>query len=205
MANILNDISRKIPWIRSSKPLAIPDDLRIQQAGIQFDPDRHELQYIWLNMVEQEAGQIYSGYRVIRLLQLKYIPMDVRRDAGLLQKMRTALRGVYGAGVNLVYLAAGIFDPAIGIVQCYGVTSFAETRDSAAERSRRDLAVLKSTLAGAYRQTRLEPLTVEIAEWIVKALQTMSFPIVTVGHPDPRENARGGDAKLNDPLAGSTQ
>jgi len=152
-------------------------------------------------MVEQEAGQIYSGYRVIRLLQLKYIPMDVRRDAGLLQKMRTALRGVYGAGVNLVYLAAGIFDPAIGIVQCYGVTSFAETRDSAAERSRRDLAVLKSTLAGAYRQTRLEPLTVEIAEWIVKALQTMPFPIVTVGHPDPRENARGGDSKLNDPLA----
>ncbi len=205
MANILNDISRKIPWIWSSKPLTIPDDLRIQQAGIQFDPDRHELQYIWLNMVEQEAGQIYSGYRIIRLLQLKYIPMDVRRDAGLLQKMRTALRGVYGAGVNLVYLAAGIFDPAIGIVQCYGVTSFAETRDSAAERSRRDLAVLKSTLAGAYRQTRLEPLTVEIAEWIVKALQTMPFPIVTVGHPDPRENARGGDSKLNDPLAGSTQ
>jgi hypothetical protein len=205
MANILNHISQKIPWIRSPQMLAIPDDLRIQQAGIQFDPDRHELEYIWLNLVEQEAGQVYRGYRVIRLMQLIYIPMDVRRDAGLLQKMRTALRGVYGAGVNLVYLAAGIFEPAIGIVQCYGATTFAETREAAAERSKRDLAVLKSTLAGAYRQTRLEPLKVEIAEWIVKALQTMPHPIVTVGHPDPRENARGGDSKLNDPLAASNQ
>lgn len=205
MANIWNNISHKIPWVRSSQPLAIPDDLRIHQAGILFNPDRHELDYIWLNVREQEGGSVYSGFRVIRLLQLKYIPMDVRRDAGLLQKMRTALRGVYGAGVNLVYLAAGIFEPAIGIVQCYGVTVFAETREEAVERSRRDLAVLKSTLAGAYRQTRLEPLTVEIAEWIFKALQSMSFPIVTVGHPDPRENARGGDAKLNDPLTGSNQ
>jgi hypothetical protein len=205
MANIWKNIAQIIPWIGSPQALAIPDDLRIQDAGIQFDPQRHELDFIWLHVVEEESGQSYHGYRVIRLLQLKYIPMDVRRDAGLLQKMRTALRGIYGAGVNLVYLAAGIFDPAIGIVQCYGVTVFAETREAAIQRSGRDLAVLKSTLAAAYRQTRLEPLTVEIAEWIFKALQNMPYPIVTVGHPDPRENARGGDSKLNDPLAGTNQ
>ncbi len=28
----------------------------------------------------------------------------------------------------------------------------------------------------------------------------MRFALVTVGHPDPRENARGGDASLRDPL-----
>ena len=133
MANIWKNIAQQIPWIRSPHPLAIPDDLRIQDAGIQFDPQRHELDYIWLHVVEEEAGQSYHGYRVIRLLQLKYIPMDVRRDAGLLQKMRTALRGMYGAGVNLVYLAAGIFDPPIGIVQCYGVSVFAKSREEASQ------------------------------------------------------------------------
>ena len=56
MANIWNNISHKIPWVRSSQPLAIPDDLRIQHAGIQFNPDRHELDYIWLNVCEQEGG-----------------------------------------------------------------------------------------------------------------------------------------------------
>ena len=33
-------------------------------------------------------------------------------------------------------------------------------------------------------------------------LVIMPYPIVTVGHPDPRENARGGDPRLNDPMTG---
>jgi len=203
MATILNHITDHIPWLRPKERLAIPDDLHIENAGIKFDPARHVLDSIWLKAVEHEAGVTYTGYRVIRLLQLVYIPLDVRRDAGLLQKMRTALRGMYGSGVNLVYLAAGIYDPPIGIVQCYGVSAFDPSLAEAERKSRLDLAVLHSTLAGAYRQTRLEPLTIEIADWVFRALQEMPHAIVTVGHPDPRENARGGDQSLRDPLAGS--
>ena len=203
MATILNRVTDRIPWLHPKDNLVIPDDLRIQNAGIKFDSEKHVLDTIWLQATESEAGVIYGGYRVIRLLQLMYIPMDVRRDAGLLQKMRTALRGMYGSGINLVYLAAGIFDPPIGIVQCYGVSAFHSSLEEAELKSRRDLAVLRSTLAGAYRQTRLEPLTIEIANWVFRALQEMPHAIVTVGHPDPRENARGGDSSLRDPLAGS--
>ena len=203
MANILNKITDQISWLHPQAKQSIPDDLRINNAGIKFDPNQHRMDYIWLRTSEHEAGQDYEGYRVIRLLQLKYIPMDVRQDAGLLQKMRTALRGIYGSGINLVYLAAGIFTPPVGIVQCYGVSSFAASLTEAENESRRNLAVLKSTLAGAYRQTRLEPLTVEIASWVVKALQDMPYAIVTVGHPDPRENARGGEADLRNPLSSS--
>jgi hypothetical protein len=203
MATILNQITDRIPWLHPKDNLVIPDDLHIEKAGIKFDAEKHVLDTIWLQATEREGGITYQGYRVIRLLQLMYIPMDVRRDAGLLQKMRTALRGMYGSGINLVYLAAGIFDPPIGIVQCYGVSAFHSSLQEAELKSRRDLAVLRSTLAGAYRQTRLELLTIEIANWIFRALQEMPYAIVTVGHPDPRENARGGDQSLRDPLAGS--
>ena len=201
MATILNKVTDKIPWLHPKETQSIPDDLRIEEAGIKFDQVRHEMDAIWLKTIEREAGITYPGYRVIRLLQLKFIPMDVRRDAGLLQKMRTALRGMYGSGVNLVYLAAGIYTPPVGIVQCYGVSAFDISLEDAERKSRRDLVVLKSALAGAYRQTRLEPLTVEIAGWVVKSLQEMPYAIVTVGHPDPRENARGGDQNLRDPLS----
>ena len=203
MANILNRVSEQIPWLQPKANLAIPDDLRIQNAGIKFDPDQHFLDHIWLQASEREGGVTYDGFRVIRLLQLMYIPMDVRRDAGLLQKMRTALRGMYGSEINLVYLAAGIFDPPIGIVQCYGVSAFQKTKEEAENKSRRDLAVLRSTLAGAYRQTRLEPLSIDIANWVFRALQEMPHAVVAIGHPDPRENARGGDQSLRDPLASS--
>ena len=125
MATILNQVTDRIPWLRPKDNLVIPDDLRIENAGIKFDAEKHVLDCIWLQATEREAGVTYAGYRVIRLLQLMYIPMDVRRDAGLLQKMRTALRGMYGSGINLVYLAAGIFDdPPLGIIQCYGVIAF---------------------------------------------------------------------------------
>ena len=111
MATILTHITNRIPWLRPKDNLVIPDDLRIEDAGIKFVPDKHVLDCIWLQMTEHESGLAYQGFRVIRLLQLLFIPMDVRRDAGLLQKMRTALRGMYGSGINLVYLAAGIFNP----------------------------------------------------------------------------------------------
>lgn len=153
MATILNKVTDKIPWLHPKETQSISDDLRIEEAGIKFDQVRHEMDAIWLKTIEREAGITYPGYRVIRLLQLKFIPMDVRRNAGLLQKMRTALRGMYGSGVNLVYLAAGIYTPPVGIVQCYGVSAFDVSLEGAERKSQRDLVVLKSALAGAYRQT----------------------------------------------------
>jgi len=71
--------------------------------------DRNELDYLVFRITEREGAREYQGYRAVRLLQLRYISLEARRDAGLLQKMRTVLRGLYGAQVDLVYLAAGVF------------------------------------------------------------------------------------------------
>src|SRR5512133_1114429 len=129
---MIQSIKNLIPqWLRFEQHTELaPNDLAVHESDIVFDDDR--LDYLWFHLTEREAGQTFSGYRVVRLLHVKFIPVEVRSDAGLLQKMRSVLRGANGANVNLVYVAAGIFnEPAVGIVQCYGVSSFAETREAA--------------------------------------------------------------------------
>jgi hypothetical protein len=46
---------------------------------------------------------------------------------------------------------------------------------------------------------RLQRLTVRLAEWIFLSFHDMKYVLLTVGHTDPRENARG--AKLPVPEA----
>jgi hypothetical protein len=198
---MIESIKNLIPkWLRfEQKTDLAPEDLVVHEGNIVFDGDR--LDYLWFRLTEREGGKEWSGYRVVRLLHVKFIPIEVRSDAGLLQKMRSVLRGANGANVNLVYVAAGIFnDPAIGIVQCYGVSTFAETQEAAAAQSLRDLAVLEAGLKGAYRQMRLEPLGIRVAQWLYSALEQFPHAIVAVGHPDPRENARENSQMNRNPL-----
>jgi hypothetical protein len=202
MTKIIDRLTEKIPWLPKAAGLHVPDDLRVGEIEIRFTEDREQMEYLCFHVREQEGGQTYEGYRAVRLLQLKYISLEARRDAGLLQKMRTVLRGLYGSSVDLVYLAAGIFEqPRIGIVQCYGVSAFSADKEEAVRKSAQMLMALKAAMVGAYRQIRLEPPTPKIAQWIANAFTQMRFALVTVGHPDPRENARGGDASLRDPLS----
>jgi hypothetical protein len=198
---MIESIKNLIPkWLRfEQKTDLAPNDLMAHESNIVFNGD--QLDYIWFHLTEREAGKEFSGYRVVRLLHVKFIPVEVRSDAGLLQKMRSVLRGANGANVNLVYVAAGIFnDPPIGIVQCYGVSAFAETQEAAARQSLRDLAVLEAGLKGAYRQMRLEPLGIRVAQWLYNALEQFPHAIVAVGHPDPRENARENNRSNRNPL-----
>jgi hypothetical protein len=190
-------------WLRKEQvKLHLPDDLRVEASGVVFMDGKDQMDYLWFRVVEWEDGQAYPGYRIVRLLQLRYIPLEARADAGLLQKMRTALRGMYSAGVNLVYLAAGMFsgDTPVGIVQCYGVATFDADLKIAKERSLKDLLALRSALTGAYRQLRLDPVDVRLAQWIFSAFQRMPHALVIVGHPDPRENARGGERSVGEAL-----
>jgi hypothetical protein len=112
--------------------------------------------------------------------------------------MRTALRALYGSRVEFLYLAAGIFGaPPLGIVQCYGTSAFSSSLEEARAKSDLSLAALQAALAGAYRQLRLEPLTLRMATWISEAMQEMPHAVLAIGHPDPRETARGGSGMLS--------
>jgi len=207
LTETIQQVSQICPaWLRGRDiTMHVPADLSVEQSGVEFVDGKDQMDYLWFRVTEWEGGKAYSGYRVVRLLQLRYIPQEARADAGLLQKMRTALRGMYSAGVNLVYLAAGIFggDAPIGIVQCYGVTVFHQDLETAKGQSYKDLLALRSVLSGSYRQLRLEPINVRLADWIFSAFQRMPHALVVVGHPDPRENARGGVRSLGEPVGDS--
>lgn len=132
---------------RQKNSPSVPDDLVVERSGVCFVDGRDELDYLWYQLSEREGGFEYAGYRVVRLLQLSFLPLEARGDPGLLQKMRTVLRGLYGSQVNFLYLAAGIFDhqqAPVGIVQCYGVSAFANTLEEARALSLRSIARAES-------------------------------------------------------------
>ena len=115
-------------------------------------------------------------------------------------KMRTVLRGLYGSKVSFLYLTAGIFQnhqSPFGIVQCYGVSAFASTLEEACAQSRRSLAALKGAMSGAYRQIRLKPLTIRLAEWIFLSFHDMKHVLLTVGHTDPRRTPEAAAEALS--------
>lgn len=190
-------------WLADKKANLPPDDLLIHTGELVPVNGKPLTDYIWLQVTERENGQEYEGYRVIRLMQIRGIPVEARSDAGLLQKMRTVLRGMSGAQVNLAYLVAGIFEnPPLGIVQCYGTVSSAKNLDEANNKSRRDIAVMEAALKAQYRQLRLEPLSERVGGWIYRSLEDFPYALVAVGHPDPRENTRTQRDMVN-PLIGA--
>ncbi|MBA4363866.1 MAG: hypothetical protein C0411_24500, partial [Pseudomonas sp.] len=199
---LLGNLQRSL----SGASMTIPDDLDVLDSGLVFVDGLDELDYIWFHVREKEAGKVYDEYRASALMHLFAIPLDARGDQGAVNKMRTALRGVCNAGVDIVYLVAGIFHPErLGIVQIYGVVGRGGTLDEAAEKARTGAIALQAALAAAYPQIRLKRLSADIANWINAALLEMPYGILTVGHPDPRENARGGLSDIAPMLAHGKQ
>jgi len=87
--------------------------LELVEAGAQTAPDRDEVSYLWYNLREREDGRVHSGYRVVRLIELRFLPQEARNDAGLVSKTRAAVTGLYDvkARFDLVQVVAGIFAP----------------------------------------------------------------------------------------------
>lgn len=128
-------------WLkpRQADALEIPSDLEVEQSGLCFVDGQDEMDYLWYRLREVEGGREYAGYRIVRLLQLTFLPLEARSDPGLLQKMRTILRGLYGSIVSFLYLTAGIFQnhqSPVWIVQCNGVSAFTLTLEEASAQSR---------------------------------------------------------------------
>lgn len=182
--------------------LDIPDDLEVHGNGLVYAAGRDELETMWFQVTEREGGREYHEYRAIRLMHLAAIPLNVRSDQGALARMRTVLRGLYNARVDIAYLVAGIYHPErLGIVQCYGAVGRGQTLEDASSRAVHGAASLEAAMAAAYPQLRLRPLDTELAAWISNALLKMPYGILAVGQPDPRENARGGHSDLNPLIA----
>ena len=62
---------------------ATPVDLEVEKSGVCFIQGRDELDYLWYRLREVESGRAYSGFRVVRLLQLTFLPLEARSDPGV--------------------------------------------------------------------------------------------------------------------------
>ncbi|MGD0613266.1 MAG: serine-rich protein [Anaerolineales bacterium] len=192
-------------------PVLTPADLSVHASGLAYlgaSSDREAgqfLDYLWFHLTEREGGIAYPGYRVIQLLQLKAIPLNARADEGAVAKMETVLRGIANSKVDIVYLVGGIYHPERrGIVQCYGAVARAPGLETAVARARQGAATLLAGLSASYPQIRFKPLEADTGRWISDALQEMPFGLLTVGHPDPRQNARGSVSDLSTQLTASS-
>jgi len=190
-----------LPWLLQGfrgAHLDVPEDLEVLANSLVYVPGKDELDHMWFQVHEREGGRDYHEYRAIRLMHLASIPLNVRSDQGALAKMRTVLRGLYNSKVDIVYLVAGIYHPQrLGIVQCYGAVGRGTTREEAAGQAAHGAASLKAAMAAAYPQLRFRALDTGLSTWISNALLKMPYGVLTIGHPDPRENARGGQSDLN--------
>src|SRR5258708_7651367 len=137
----------------------IPDDLEVLDNGAVFLADCDGLDYLWYRLIEREAGQTYTVYRVVRLTLLRAVPAETKRDPDLLKKMRQVELGLYRlkTPVDFVHVAAGIFKPVTqGIAQIYGVSAIAPVLEEATLATGLGMKALTAMLAGSYRQIRLE-------------------------------------------------
>ena len=202
-SQVMGGISTRLQDRYSEASLLTPDDLEILDNGLVFTQEETaRLKTMWFHVREREGGQVFEEYRIVHLMQLRLIPMDVRADPGVLSRMRTVLRGLYSAEVELVYLVAGIFHPKrLGIVQLYGVIGRAATFQEAEVLALNQTAALQASMAAAYPQIRFSDIDAEMARWLDDALKGMPHCLVAVGHPDPRENARGGLSEISPNLS----
>ncbi len=170
-----------------------PADLQVLDNGLVFTDARDELEYLWFNLIERENGHAYPLHRVVRLKMLRYLPQETRQDAGLLDTMRTGLTGIYNqriADYDPCMLVAGMFDPPIGVLQCYGAIGIGEKQDQALHNATLGMGAVEGVMAN-FPQSRLEPLDIQKAEWLRRAFLEMDNSLVVIGQPDPRMSARG--------------
>ncbi|MBU1747386.1 MAG: serine-rich protein, partial [Chloroflexi bacterium] len=197
--NLLKNAHRRVQGLlHGTNPVTRPDqhltphDLEIRTIeqvyhGVMLD----HIHYV---LVEHEAGQTYHYHKVVRLLQARFLPREMREQYGVLERMRKVLRGLYQAQVEIVVIYAGIFEPYTGVVQIYGVQTVADDYETAQVQSAMDIVALEAALRGIYAQSEFVPMPTNVAEWLRQAFQSMPYAGVAIGQPDPRENPRGMDS-----------
>ena len=196
LSNIFHNNHFQFNWLKNRQINELRDDIEILDSGITTDSQKGTLDLFWFYIHRKIGDLEVTGYQVVRLLELYAIPLNARSDAGLLQKMRTVLRSLYGAEVNFFYLAAGIFDPLLGISQCYGVTGFQQNLDDAVHLTSKSISVLNSCLSAVYPQIQLSAPNIRTGEWLYRAFDELVYAAIAVGQPDPRENVRGEPSTL---------
>jgi len=167
------------------------DDIEIIRAVPHFSDGVLDHYHLRVNELD-ERGRLLKLHRVVRLMTLASIPQEQRGQATMIGRAVSFLQGVYTSRVDLLRLSLGLFDePYFGIVQVWGVRADGQTYEQARSRSAQALAVLQAGLPGVYEKTRWRSPSSRLFEAIRKLFTASRYALVQVGHPAPREAARG--------------
>ena len=131
LASLASKAGRSTPAVvRRRPPTRLPRDMDLIDAGADYEDDG-TLKHFWYHVrLHKEHGD-EERFWVVKLGMLTFIPEEERSTGTVLPPMRKALKGLYNARIQPVVLFAGIFDPPIGVVQCYGVKSEGHTLQDA--------------------------------------------------------------------------
>jgi hypothetical protein len=169
-----------------------PADLAVKRARAEYSDDGL-LDHLYLETEEvDEGGQHLHLHRVVRLLTLRSVPQEQRGQATMISRAVAFLQGMYTARVEVLRLNAGLFhDPYQGIVQVWGVRTDGQTYDAALAGSAQAITVLKAGLPAVYEKSRWCAPDTHLFEAVRQLFTDSRYALVQVGHPAPRETARG--------------
>ena len=191
LARLTSRAGRAAPSVIRSRPrVSLPRDMDLLDAGAEYSSDG-KLEYLWYRVRMHKEHGDEERFWAVKLHILTFIPEEERSKGTVLPTMRKVLKGLYNAGIQPVILFAGIFDPPIGVVQCYGVKSEGSTLKDAAASAEKEMVALMGVMAN-FQQIQLEPPDIEISRWLTNAFARMPFVSVAVGHPDPRDEGAKG-------------
>ncbi|MBC8503379.1 MAG: ATP-binding protein, partial [Chloroflexi bacterium] len=106
-----------------------------------------QFQYLWFRIVD-DLGK--HRYRAVALRELTALALDDKEieDYNVWGKQWGAVQGLYNAGVDFVYTAAGIYTPDhVGVVQFYGAASDGDSIEDASRLALRNLNAVEAVLA----------------------------------------------------------
>lgn len=176
--------------------------MEILDNGLQMG-DGH-FQHLWLQ-VRDDYGTHH--YRAIALRELTVLSIDDKEieDYNILGRQWALVSGLYNAGVDFVYSAAGIFTPShVGVVQFYGAASNGSTKAEASRLAMGRLGAVEAVLAN-YQQSQTRSPKMDWMEWYLEFVTRRAQNVTAIlGHPDPRDARRGislDGTPLNDDLA----
>ena len=150
-----------------------------------------QFQYLWFRIVD-DLGQ--HRYRAVALRELTALALDDKEieDYNVWGKQWGAVQGLYNAGVDFVYTAAGIYTPDhVGVVQFYGTASDGSSIEDASRLALRNLNAVEAVLANQ-QQSKTRPPLLRWIEWYLDFMTQRAKNVIAIlGHPDPRDGRKG--------------
>ena len=151
------------------------------------------LRYDDIGTVEDpDCWQEVAFWRYVSFAELLHLPLEEREDADILGRQHALLSGVYNAGVELVYLVAGVYTPnPLGIVQVYGSAAEAWDLTSAQSLASEGGDLISSNLHSAFPYSRLGNLSLDLGRTVMAQLTSLPEVTCILGYPDPRKAKKG--------------